>query len=324
MPERQERDVLLAPLHTADMCTIHAHALGDSFLAEAGLHPKSAKIFPEHLSNIHPQDGHQSRILALRIIIRGALAEPASPTEPSRARRPSFASILRQHGKPRDDHAIPVRPPQSLKPRRPLPQMTDYDRAHLPTYLRLLDATSEGAPWEEVARDRARSRPRAGTGPCPARSRNAPGARPLAHRARLPRSASLGALTAAFNGRRVSLSSDACSRICGFPENRRSGLGMAQCRRALSTTARSNATDQISTSPRHPVSPRKETCTCRTEDWRSPRRLSIRRHDGRPRASPGSSCAATPTIGPPSNPHQLKPITGPTVPRRRWGLRFPG
>jgi hypothetical protein len=39
--------------------------------------------------------------------------------------------------------------------------VTDYDRAHLPTYLRLLDATSEGAPWEEVARvvlepDRAR------------------------------------------------------------------------------------------------------------------------------------------------------------------------
>jgi hypothetical protein len=29
--------------------------------------------------------------------------------------------------------------------------VTDYDRAHLPTYLRLLDATSEGAPWEEVA-----------------------------------------------------------------------------------------------------------------------------------------------------------------------------
>jgi hypothetical protein len=31
-------------------------------------------------------------------------------------------------------------------------QVTDYDRAHLPTYLRLLDATSEGASWEEVAR----------------------------------------------------------------------------------------------------------------------------------------------------------------------------
>ena len=31
-------------------------------------------------------------------------------------------------------------------------QLTDYDRAHLTTYLRLLDAASEGAPWEEVAR----------------------------------------------------------------------------------------------------------------------------------------------------------------------------
>ncbi len=31
-------------------------------------------------------------------------------------------------------------------------QLTDYDRAHLTTYLRLLDAAKEGAPWTEVAR----------------------------------------------------------------------------------------------------------------------------------------------------------------------------
>lgn len=31
-------------------------------------------------------------------------------------------------------------------------QLTDYDRTHLKTYLRLLDAASAGAPWEEVAR----------------------------------------------------------------------------------------------------------------------------------------------------------------------------
>jgi hypothetical protein len=30
-------------------------------------------------------------------------------------------------------------------------QITDYDRAHIATYLRLLDAASEGANWEEVA-----------------------------------------------------------------------------------------------------------------------------------------------------------------------------
>ena len=30
--------------------------------------------------------------------------------------------------------------------------MTDYDRAHLAIYLRLLDAQAEGAPWEDVAR----------------------------------------------------------------------------------------------------------------------------------------------------------------------------
>jgi hypothetical protein len=31
-------------------------------------------------------------------------------------------------------------------------QVTDYDLAHLSTYLRLLDAASAGASWEEVAR----------------------------------------------------------------------------------------------------------------------------------------------------------------------------
>ncbi|ARM88163.1 hypothetical protein RHEC894_CH01850 [Rhizobium sp. CIAT894] len=30
-------------------------------------------------------------------------------------------------------------------------RLTDYDRAHLKTYLRLLDAETDGAPWEEVA-----------------------------------------------------------------------------------------------------------------------------------------------------------------------------
>lgn len=30
--------------------------------------------------------------------------------------------------------------------------LTDYDRAHLTTYLRLLDAEASGAAWEEAAR----------------------------------------------------------------------------------------------------------------------------------------------------------------------------
>lgn len=32
------------------------------------------------------------------------------------------------------------------------PELTPYDRTHLITYLRLLDADVEGAPWDEVAR----------------------------------------------------------------------------------------------------------------------------------------------------------------------------
>jgi hypothetical protein len=32
------------------------------------------------------------------------------------------------------------------------PMVTDYDKAHLRLYLRLLDADAEGAAWEQVAR----------------------------------------------------------------------------------------------------------------------------------------------------------------------------
>ena len=111
MPKRQERDVLLAPLHTAHMCSINAHSNSDGLLAEAGLRAKSAKIFSEHLSNIHPEDGHQSRILALRIIIRGAIADPFR-----QPRLSGLASKFRKHPpstreKPREDHAISSGPP---------------------------------------------------------------------------------------------------------------------------------------------------------------------------------------------------------------------
>lgn len=46
------------------------------------------------------------------------------------------------------------------------PSVTDYDRAHLKLYLRLLDADAERASWEEVSRllldiDPARDRERA-------------------------------------------------------------------------------------------------------------------------------------------------------------------
>ena len=31
------------------------------------------------------------------------------------------------------------------------PRLTDYDRAHLPTYIRLLDTAAQNADWEEAA-----------------------------------------------------------------------------------------------------------------------------------------------------------------------------
>jgi hypothetical protein len=40
-------------------------------LAQAKGQPESARVSSKDLANIHPQDRRQSRILALRVIIRG-------------------------------------------------------------------------------------------------------------------------------------------------------------------------------------------------------------------------------------------------------------
>ena len=129
VPDREQRDVLLAALHTADVRTIDAHALGDSFLAETGLHPKSANIFPKHLSNIHPQDGHQSRILALRIIIRGAPAWLASPTKRSGIDLAVWNALFVNTGNHETIMPSPSDPP--IAETAPTDtQITDYDRAH--------------------------------------------------------------------------------------------------------------------------------------------------------------------------------------------------
>ena len=70
LPQRQKRNVLLSALHAADMGAVDTHSLGHRFLAEARGKPDTPQIEPEDLANIHPQDGCQSRILLLRIIIR--------------------------------------------------------------------------------------------------------------------------------------------------------------------------------------------------------------------------------------------------------------
>ena len=141
----------MAAFHTADIRPVHAHSFSDGLLAEAGLRAKSAKIVSEHLSNIHPQDGHPSRILALRTIIRGALPTGLA-TDTFQDRRPSLGNVgASSWGNTRT--SCPAQPAPPIAETAPTSaQVTDYDRAHLPTYLRLLDATSEGAPWEEVAR----------------------------------------------------------------------------------------------------------------------------------------------------------------------------
>ena len=44
---------------------------------------------------------------------------------------------------------MPDHPVQATAPTSPV--LTDYDRRHLKTYLRLLDAAADGADWREAA-----------------------------------------------------------------------------------------------------------------------------------------------------------------------------
>ena len=62
------------PLHAADKGPVDAHAFRNRLLAQAKGQPELARVPSKGLANIHPQDRRQSRILALRVIIRGRAA----------------------------------------------------------------------------------------------------------------------------------------------------------------------------------------------------------------------------------------------------------
>ena len=56
-------------------------------------------------------------------------------------------------GSSRNTASLATKPPPPVADTAPSePRITDYDRSHIATYLRLLDAAADGAPWDEVAR----------------------------------------------------------------------------------------------------------------------------------------------------------------------------
>jgi hypothetical protein len=63
---------LQPPLHAAYKGAINSHPLSHSFLAQAEGQAESTCVCSKDLANIHPQDRRQSRILKLRVIIRGS------------------------------------------------------------------------------------------------------------------------------------------------------------------------------------------------------------------------------------------------------------
>ena len=73
MQDRQESDVLQPSLDRTDEGPVHTHARGDRLLAEARCQSIDTYVGAEYPANVHPQDRRQSRILALRTIIRGQI-----------------------------------------------------------------------------------------------------------------------------------------------------------------------------------------------------------------------------------------------------------
>jgi hypothetical protein len=74
LPDREQGRILQPSLHAAYKGPVYAHAFRNRLLAQAKGQPESARVSSKGLANIHPQDRRQSRILALRVIIRGRAA----------------------------------------------------------------------------------------------------------------------------------------------------------------------------------------------------------------------------------------------------------
>jgi hypothetical protein len=70
------------------MRTVHAHTLSHRFLTESGRQAIMPQIRAKDPADVHPQDGAQSRILALRIIILGLVTGLAVRDIPRCAIRP--------------------------------------------------------------------------------------------------------------------------------------------------------------------------------------------------------------------------------------------
>jgi hypothetical protein len=78
---------LQTSFHAAYEGAIDTHPFSDSFLAQSKSQPKLACVCSKYLANIHPQDRKESRILTLRVIIRGSGPDrpPASGLRLNRA-----------------------------------------------------------------------------------------------------------------------------------------------------------------------------------------------------------------------------------------------
>ncbi len=71
---------------------------------------------------------------------------------PRRCFHPAATADSARNGSGNTPTLTPECPPPIAGPAPTAPELTDYDRSHIVTYLRILDAADEGAPWDEVAR----------------------------------------------------------------------------------------------------------------------------------------------------------------------------
>lgn len=71
LPKRKKGDVHCPTFHGSDIGTVNTHSRTERFLTEAGSKAQALQIQAKEFANIHPEDGQQSGIILLGIIIPG-------------------------------------------------------------------------------------------------------------------------------------------------------------------------------------------------------------------------------------------------------------
>jgi len=134
LEERDDRRIASAAFEVRKILLRESGRVGEFFLREAAFEPQPSYIPPNQAPHVHGGRLAARHTLSLSsIVCNGGRKQPLEMLHSAlRTLKDMFEGFSKEV--PQSEH------------------LTDYDRAHVKDYLRLLDATEEGADWREVAR----------------------------------------------------------------------------------------------------------------------------------------------------------------------------